>query len=46
MVVDFAFIVEGKDDKELPEQVLGCCRCFNLDFNNGWLLDAGYAASG
>ena len=25
LVIDFAFVVQGETDEELPEQVLGCC---------------------
>lgn len=26
MIIDIGFVVEGKDDSELPEQVLGCTK--------------------
>mmetsp|Transcript_66107 Transcript_66107/g.144397 ORF Transcript_66107/g.144397 Transcript_66107/m.144397 type:complete len:164 (-) Transcript_66107:71-562(-) len=33
MVFDLGFVVEGHDDSELPEQLLGCCRLSKLDLD-------------
>ena len=32
MVLDVAFLVEGRGDEELPEQLLGCARLHRLDY--------------
>ncbi|CAI5745810.1 unnamed protein product [Peronospora destructor] len=34
MVVDFGFVLEGQDDCELPEQILGCVRLCKVDVRN------------
>ncbi|EQC34345.1 hypothetical protein SDRG_08117 [Saprolegnia diclina VS20] len=31
MVVDFGFVLEGQEDDELPEQILGCVRLCKVD---------------
>ncbi|CAI5742670.1 unnamed protein product [Hyaloperonospora brassicae] len=31
MVLDFGFVLEGQDDHELPEQILGCVRLCKVD---------------
>ncbi len=31
MVVDFGFVIEGQEDAELPEQMLGCVRLCKID---------------
>ncbi|KAF0686207.1 Aste57867_21993 [Aphanomyces stellatus] len=34
MVVDFGFVLEGQEDDELPEQILGCVRLCKVDLKN------------
>ncbi|RQM26154.1 hypothetical protein B5M09_006995 [Aphanomyces astaci] len=34
MVVDFGFVLEGQDDDEVPEQILGCVRLCKVDLKN------------
>jgi len=34
MIVDFGFVLEGQDDEELPEQILGCVRLAKVDVLN------------
>lgn len=29
MILDSAFVIEGRDDEEVPEQVVGCARLSN-----------------
>jgi len=31
IVVDMAFCLQGNDDSELPEVVMGCCTCVHVD---------------
>ncbi|KAG7390107.1 hypothetical protein PHYPSEUDO_008810 [Phytophthora pseudosyringae] len=31
MILDFGFVLEGQEDHELPEQILGCVRLCNVD---------------
>ena len=33
MVVDFGFVLEGQDDDELPEQMIGAVRLCKIDVN-------------
>lgn len=34
MVVDMAFVLEGKREEELPEVLIGAVRLKNVDFKN------------
>ena len=31
IVVDMAFCLQGNEEDELPEVIMGCCRCINVD---------------
>ncbi|GMF35365.1 unnamed protein product [Phytophthora fragariaefolia] len=31
MILDFGFVLEGQEDNELPEQILGCVRLCKVD---------------
>lgn len=33
-VADIGFVIQGNEDEELPEQMLGCCRLFKIDIQN------------
>jgi hypothetical protein len=33
MVFDVGFVVEARDDEEMPEQMLGTARLFRLDYD-------------
>lgn len=39
IVMKLGFVVQGNDDDELPEQMLGCVQLNHLDFNNGREVD-------
>ncbi|RHY32066.1 hypothetical protein DYB32_002895 [Aphanomyces invadans] len=34
MIVDFGFVLEGQEDDEVPEQILGCVRLCKVDLKN------------
>lgn len=38
MVVDFGFVLEGQDDAELPEQILGSVRLCKIDVRQAALI--------
>jgi len=39
LVVDLAFIIQAETEEDLPEMVLGCCRCEKLDLSSApWHL--------
>ncbi|GAB9462530.1 hypothetical protein Gpo141_00000019 [Globisporangium polare] len=38
MVVDFGFVLEGQEDAELPEQILGCVRLCKIDVRQAALI--------
>ncbi|KAG6951964.1 hypothetical protein JG688_00013499 [Phytophthora aleatoria] len=38
MILDFGFVLEGQEDNELPEQILGCVRLCKVDVSQApWL---------
>ncbi|KAI9998060.1 hypothetical protein PInf_002394 [Phytophthora infestans] len=38
MILDFGFVLEGQEDNELPEQILGCVRLCKVDLRQApWL---------
>jgi len=39
LIVDMAFVLEGKQSDMLPERVLGCCRLMHVSFNNLRTID-------
>mmetsp|Transcript_385 Transcript_385/g.1136 ORF Transcript_385/g.1136 Transcript_385/m.1136 type:complete len:996 (+) Transcript_385:518-3505(+) len=39
MVIDFAVLIEGQAEDELPERLLGTCRFSHLDMDSGLFLD-------
>ena len=38
MVVDLGFVIQGEDDFELPEQVLGGFRFYHLDMDSAKVI--------
>lgn len=39
IVVDMGFCLQGNEEDELPEVLMGCCSCVRVDLGHGVKLD-------
>ena len=38
IVVDMGFCLQGNEENELPEVLMGCCSCYHVDMSTGTKL--------